>query len=166
MTRFNTAQLNSMEQFNATEANRLAAVESQNTLEVSKANAQLATQVDQFNETNEIRREEFNAANRQAIAQANVEWRRKSNLVDTAATNAANQMNAQAAFNLDLAEQDFIWQNLRDEANYIRSAYEKTEDRKVTMYAMALQNQAAADKGSSNTATLLDFVTNLYKGGD
>ena len=166
MTRFNTAQLNSMEQFNATEANRLAAVESQNTLEVSKANAQLATQVDQFNETNEIRREEFNAANRQAIAQANVEWRRKSNLVDTAATNAANQMNAQAAFNLDLAEQDFIWQNLRDEANYVRSAYEKTEDRKVTMYAMALQNQAAADKGSSNTATLLDFVTNLYKGGD
>ena len=67
-----------------------------------------------------------------AVLQSNVEWRRKANLIDTAAQNASNQMAAQMQFNLDSAEQSFLWQNLRDEASYIRQSYENEEQRKTS----------------------------------
>jgi hypothetical protein len=138
-------------------------MEANNALEVSRANAQLATQVDQFNAQTEFQRDQWNAANKQAVEQSNVEWRRKTNTMNTAAVNAANQQNAQMAFNLDSAEQSFIWQGLRDEAAYIRQAYENEEQRKASLYATALANEATADKGSSATKGLMDLATQFFK---
>ena len=88
----------------------------------------------------------------------------KSNTINTAATNAANQANASMAFQLDSAEQSFIWNNLRDEAAYIRQAYENDQQRKASLYATALSNDAAADKGSSATRGLMDLAEEFFKG--
>jgi hypothetical protein len=160
---FNTAQLNAMEQSNVAEQNRIAAVNAQNQTEISKANAALQTEVNKFNAEVEFQRDRWNAANAQAVQQSNIDWRRQANTLDTAATNAANQRNVQNAFNLDSAEQAFIWQNLRDEASYIREAYENEEQRKTVMYSTALQNEQAAGKGSSTTSTLMTLIANIFK---
>jgi len=152
-----------MRQFNATEKNKMKAVNAANTIEVGKANAAIVNQVNQFNASIEFQRDQWNAANRQAVAQSNVEWRRRANTIDTAAQNAANQQSAQLAFNLSSAEQEFLWQNLRDEAAYVRTAYENEEQRKTIMYSTALQNEAAAGKGSSTTSTLMTLIANIFR---
>jgi hypothetical protein len=57
--------------------------------------------------------------NAQAVEQANTQWRRQSNTINTAAQNAVNQQNAQNAFGLtSAAAQSFLWQELRDQADY------------------------------------------------
>ena len=162
MEQYNTSQFNAMQQFNATEANRLSAIDAGNNLEASRLNAQLSTQVSQFNAQTDFQREQWNTANAQAIAQSNVEWRRQANTVDTAAQNAANMTNAQMNFNLTTAEQQFLWQNLRDEATYIRTAFEQEEQRKVAMLSTALQNEALAEKGGDNARTLIEFIAGLF----
>ena len=162
MEQYNASQFNSMQQFNATEANRIAAINAGNTLEAAKADAQLETQISQFNAETEFRRNQWNSSNAQAVEQSNVEWRRQANTIETAAQNAANQANAQMAYGLSTAEQAFLWQNLRDEAAYIRTAFENEEQRKVVMLSTALQNEAAAGKGTSTTKQLMDFIIGLF----
>ena len=41
--------------------------------------------------------------------------------------------------------------------------FENEEQRKTVMYSTALQNEAAAGKGSSTTSTLLTLIGNLFK---
>jgi hypothetical protein len=164
MRQFNASQANSMAQFNASETNRAAAINAGNALEASKAQAAIDTQISQFNAQTEFQRDQWNAANKQAVEQSNVEWRRQSNTIDTAAQNAANQQNAQMAFNLSSAEQSFLWQNLRDEAAYIRQSYENDEQRKTTLYATALANEGTAEKGASSTRTLMDLASEFFRG--
>jgi hypothetical protein len=163
MNQFNAAQTNAMRQFNTAETNKAKAMNAANTMEVNKANAAIRNQTNQFNAQIEFQRDQWNAANAQAVAQSNVEWRRKANTINSAAANAANQQNAQMAFNLSSAEQEFLWQNLRDEAAYVRTAYENEEQRKTVMYSTALQNEAAAGKGSSTTSTLMTLIGNIFK---
>ena len=162
MSQFNASQTNAMRQFNATELSKTSALNAQNAIEVNKANAAIRNQVDQFNSQVAFQRDQWNAANAQAVAQSNIEWRRKSNTIDSAAINAANQANAQMAFNLNSAEQSFLWQNLRDEAAYIRQSYENDQQRKTTLYATALANEQSADKGGSSTRTLMDLATTFF----
>jgi hypothetical protein len=163
MNQFNATQTNAMRQFNTAETNKARAMNAANTMEVNKANAAIRNQTNQFNAQVEFQRDQWNAANAQAVAQSNVEWRRRSNTINTAAVNAANQANAQMAFNLNSAEQSFLWQNLRDEAAYARQAYENDQQRKTTLYATALANEATADKGTSGTRTLMDLATQFFK---
>jgi hypothetical protein len=110
----------------------------------------------------DLQRETWNAANAQAVEQSNIEWRRKSNTIDTAAQNASNMLNAQQTFQMDSAEMAFLWQTLRDEATYQRTAYENEEQRKTTLYATALANEAGAS-GETNS-TSINSLFNLIKG--
>ncbi len=158
MNQYNTTQINSMAQFNASEVNKIDALNANNATEVSKFNAQLKTNVSQFNANIEFQRDQWVANNKAVVQQSNIEWRRSSNTINTAAQNAANQKDAERAFNLDAAEMSVIWQNLRDEANYIRQSYENEQQRKTTLYATSLANEAAADKGSSTSAALLELA--------
>ena len=84
------------------------------------------------------------------------------NFVNTAAQNAANQQAASFQFNIDSSEQAFLWQNLRDEAAYLRQAYENEEQRKTTLYATALGNETAADKGGVGTGTIKGWVDQIF----
>jgi hypothetical protein len=69
-------------------------------------------------------------------------------------------------FNMDMFEQQNLWQQLRDEANYVRTAYENEETRKAELYKTAIGNESsAANQSSSSTATLVDFVSRIILGG-
>ena len=151
MNQFNTSQANAMEQFNIAESNRMKAINAQNNLEAQKFNTQMNIQVDQFNANIENQRDIWNAQNAQAVEQSNIEWRRKANTIDTAAQNAANQLNAQQAFAISSAEQNFIWQEMRDQSAYLRQAYENDQQRRTTLYATAIANETSVSEKSKKT---------------
>ena len=156
---FNTSQTNAMAQFNATEENRVAAINAGNAIDAAKFNNQLTTQLKQFNESMDLQREQWNAANAQAVEQSNIQWRRQANTIDTAAQNAANQENAAKSFQISAADQNFIWQTLRDEAAYLRQSYENNEQRKTTLYATAISNDI--DTGAVGIQPIVDIVDGI-----
>ena len=160
MEQFNKQQSNAMSQFNASEANKISAQEAGNQLQADLAQAQLDTDVSKFNAQIENSRDQWNAANAQAVEQSNANWRRQSNTIDTAAANAANQQNVQTAFNVSSQEQTQLWQQLRDEANYIRQSYENEEQRKAQLYATAIGNETGTyGKNSTTLNSLINAIT-------
>jgi hypothetical protein len=164
MNQFNTSQSNAMEQFNKAEANRISAINAQNETEVSRLNAQLATDVSKFNAQQDFQAEMWNKQNAQAVEQSNINWRRKSNTIDSAAQNAANMMNAQQSFAMDSAEQNFLWQQARDKATYLRQAYENEEQRKTTLYATALASEGGFEGTGPGPESLVDLVSQIFNG--
>ena len=62
------------------------------------------------------------------------------------ATSAANQQNAQIAYNMSSQEQTQLWQQLRDETAYIRQNYENEQQRKAQMIATAIGNESVFKK--------------------
>lgn len=141
---FNVQSNAAREQFNATESNRIAAINAGNKLQADQFEAQLYADIDKFNEAQDFQRDQWNAANAQAVEQSNVQWRRQSNLADTAAQNAANQQNAQIAYNLTSQELSQVWQQLRDQAAYIRQSFENEQQRKAQLLATAIGNESLA----------------------
>ena len=150
-----------MQQFNTSEANRLAAINAGNTLDAAKFSNQMNTQVEQFNTQIDFQRDQWNKQNSQAVEQSNVNWRRQTNMAETAAQNAANQLQAQQLFTLDQQEQAFLWQQLRDEATYYRTQYESEEQRKTTLYATALANESKYAVG--NVSSTFNKIAGLVK---
>jgi len=131
--KFNAAANNASSQFNAGQANALA----------------------QFNNTMKNQREQFNATNKLAVEQSNVQWRREVNTANTAAQNAANQINAANYLNISNTAQNNIWQQFRDEADYAYTAAENANDRSFNM-AMAILE---ADVNRENYQKYLDNET-------
>lgn len=164
LRQFNVSQANNMSQFNLTEKNRMAAIDAGNDLEAAKFTEQLSVQVDQYNAENEFRREQWNAANAQAIEQSNIQWRRQSNLATTAAENAANQEAARQSFQLTTTEQNFMWQQLRDEVSYLRQGYENDQQRRTTLFATALANEGESFSSKNIQTLVTGIITAL--GGD
>ena len=159
MRQFNTSARNAMESFNVTEANRMEAIEAGNTLQADSLTAQLEADISKFNATIDNQRDQWNAANAQAVEQSNVQWRRQANTIDTAAANAANQQNVQNAYNISALDQTQMWQQLRDEAAYIRQAYENNEQREATLIATAIGNESGAgEDASTSTSSLLSLL--------
>ena len=159
MKQFNTSARNAMESFNATEANRMEAIEAGNFLQADTFTAQLEADINKFNVQIDNQREQWNAANAQAVEQSNINWRRQANTIDTAAQNAANQQNVQNAYNISALDQTQLWQQLRDEASYIRQAYENNEQREAQLLATAIGNEAgASEKTSTSTSALLQLL--------
>ena len=149
---YNTSAAAAREQFNATEKNRQAAIKAGNQNDIEKFNKQMQQDISKFNEQQDLARDQWNAANAQAVEQSNVQWRRQANTADTAAQNAANQQNAQMSFNLTSQELTQVWQQLRDEAAYIRQSFENEEQRKAQLLATAIGNEAAAKSASDITS--------------
>ena len=107
--------------------------------------------------------EQFNVQNATAIAQSNVQWRRQANTADTAAINAVNQQNAQNAYGLTVAAQNFLWQELRDEADFAFKRWDNDEQRKTSLLVAALGNEEGVNKKDSWTNNL-QGITNLVDG--
>ena len=160
---FNATQTNAMAQFNAQQENAAEARRVANEFEAAKLDAQMATEIDKFNSAQAFAREQFNVQNATAIAQSNVQWRRQANTADTAAINAVNQQNAQNAFGLTSAAQNFLWQELRDEADYIFKRWDNEESRKASLMIAALGNEGATSKESA-WGTNLAAITKLVEG--
>ena len=160
---YNASALDAMDKFNASEVNRMEALNTGNEQQMEMLNAQMATDANKFNATNEQQRDQWNAANAQAIEQANMAWRRSSNTAETAAANAANQQNVQNSYNLSSLELGQMWQQLRDESTYMRTAYEAQEQRVAQLYATVIGNENATSKDAkTSTANLLTTVNSIY----
>jgi len=153
MEQFNATQKNAMTQFNNSEENRLKAMDEQNDLDAQKFNAQIEAQVEQFNSQVENQRDIWNASNSQAIEQANTNWRRQANTADTAAINAANAQNVQNAYAIKAQELDFVWNELRDEATFLRKEQLDTANQKTNMYITALNNESNTAISSEGVAS-------------
>jgi len=155
---YNASANSSRDQFNATAKNRQAAIEAGNELQAAQFQAQLAVDVEKFNEQQDFQRDQWNAANAQAVEQSNVQWRRQANLANTAAQNSANQQNAQIAYNLTSQQQTQLWQQLRDEAAYVRLNYESERQRMAQMLATAIGNEAVF-KNKNDTSTFISTLS-------
>lgn len=159
---YNSSAAAARDQFNATEKNRMAAIDAGNELQAQQFNNQLSVDVQKFNEQSDFQRDQWNAANAQAVEQSNIQWRRQANLADTAAQNAANQQNVQIAYNMTSQEQTQLWQQLRDEAAYIRQNYENEQQRKAQMIATAIGNESVfknKDDASKFISTIINSIS-------
>lgn len=156
MEQFNTTQRNATAQFNATQANAAAARNANRIADANRLNAQLATQVDQFNSNQDFARNQWNAQNAAAVEASNVQWRRQANTANTAAQNAVNLQNAQNAFNLSSQAQAFLWQELRDQADY---DFRSTENEKERIAALVNTALASDPESYKNTAALKSLIT-------
>jgi len=163
INQFNATQMTAASQFNAQSKNAAAARNANRVADVNKANAAILNQVSQFNAQLDFNREQWNTANEQAIINSNINWRRQSNLADTAAQNAVNQQNAQNAFNMTSAAQSFLWQELRDQADYDFKWATDTANRKLNaMIAAASSEGDAAKNWSTNFTNASSTVDRIF----
>jgi len=155
MNQYNASQMNAMEQFNATQDNAAAARDAQRQADLNKFNAQLVTQVDQFNSQQDFARNQWNAQNAAAVEASNVQWRRQANTINTAAQNQINMQNAQNAYGMTMQSQSFLWQELRDQADFDFRAFENEENRKAQIISTAMANEGKSGQVYD------DYLTNL-----
>jgi len=162
---YNAGYINATNQFNVQAQNAAEARDAQRITDVNKANAAIMNQVEQFNEQLNYNRQQWNAANEQAVINSNIDWRRRANTADTAAQNAVNQQNAQNAFGLTQAAQSFLWQELRDQADYDFRWATDTANRKVQamMSAAGAEGDAAKNWGQ-NFRTASSVINGLSLG--
>ena len=67
-----------------------------------------------------------------------MQWRRQANTANTAAQNAINMQNAMNAFNMSQTALSFMWQELRDKADYDFRAGENNQNRIAQLVNTAL----------------------------
>jgi hypothetical protein len=166
MNQYNASQMNAMEQFNSTQENAAEARRSAREVDVEKFNAQLITQVDQFNSQQDFTRNQWNAQNSAAVEASNVQWRRQANTVNTAAQNQINMQNAMNAFGLSTQSLSFLWQELRDQADFDFRSFENEENRKAQIIATAIANEGKpGEKYDDYLTSLLTTLGASYSAG-
>ena len=115
-----------MNKFANEESNKISAINAQNSIGVDEADANRQATINQFNSTLSDARQRFNVENQRVIDQSNVQWRRALNTANTAATNATNQLNAQNMLDMSNYALSGLWQQWRDEADWVKSASENS----------------------------------------
>ena len=84
-------------------------------------------------------------------------------MANTAAQNAANQQNVQNAFGLSSSALSFLWQELRDQADYDFRAGENAANRKLqAMIAAASAEGDAAKYWSSNFTSASSTINSIF----
>tara|TARA_R100000995_G_C3446370_1_gene105865 strand:- start:169 stop:885 length:717 start_codon:yes stop_codon:yes gene_type:complete len=159
MSQFNVSQSNASKQFNATQNNLAEARRVGRETDVAKFNSQLAAQIDQFTEQQGFAREQFNATNALVIQQSNAQWQRDISKIDTAAQNAQNSRNAQNAFAMSQTAQAQLFQEMRDEFDYIWKSSENAENRKTNIAVAAMQSDGSLGKGNDKISRIKDFLS-------
>ena len=162
---FNVAQTNTTAQFNVQQQNARDALNFQVEADLEKANASMVNEINKFNEQTAFERDRFNTSNAQAIEQSNLAWRRQANTANTAAANQVAMQNVQNAFNMTSQAQSFLWQELRDQANYIFQSAENEENRKAQLYAQALANEGGSAENWKNNVSSIGTLINTIFGG-
>ena len=163
ISQFNSQQINASKQFNAQQSNAAEARRAGREADLNKANAAIVNQTKQFNETMDFNRDQFNTQNALAIQQSNVEWRRRANLADTAAQNAINQENAKMAYGMTTAAQAFLWQELRDQADYnFRWANDSATRKVQAMIAAASAEGDVAKNWTSNFNNISSTINTIF----
>jgi exonuclease VII large subunit len=141
----NATRSDATSQFNTQLAQQRAALDAGNEMQASQLNAQIGSQIDQFNAQLDFNSEQFNAQNQTAINQANATWRRQLNTANNAGENSVNQANAMNAFNMSNQALTFMWQEMRDSADWASKLAMTDIDAKTRLGVAALGNEAASD---------------------
>ena len=163
---YNASQANAMEQFNVSSQNAAEARRAGREADVEKFNAQLLTQVEQFNRQQDFARNQWNVQNAAAVEASNVQWRRQANTVNTAAQNQINMQNAMNAFNMSSQNMAFLWQELRDQADFDFRAFENQENRNAQILATAIANEGkAGEKYDDYLTQLIESLRGSYTAG-
>ena len=157
---YNTSQMNAVAQFNATQQNAAAARDAQRAADVEKFNTQLEAQIDQFNANQDFARNQWNAQNKAVVEQSNTQWRRNMNTANTAMQNQINAQNAQNAFAMSQTAQSFLWQELRDQADYDFRNGENEKNRIAQLVNTALASDPKKYGGSvASIEALIGAIT-------
>jgi hypothetical protein len=119
VNQFNASQSNALSQFNVSQDNAFS----------------------QFNASQMNQRDQFNAQNRLIVDQSNAEWRRNIATANTAAQNRANEINAQNALAVSMAEYNNQWQAYRDNMQFAFTAGENDLDRENRLAIATLQKE-------------------------
>ncbi len=175
MAQFNSQQRNSINMFNADAANKVSLANAANQTQVSVANANNATQVAVSNaqaanqlamhqSSLDAQREQFNSQQQNAIAQADVAWRRNLNTAETAGINAANQANVSNAFNLNNQAQQNLWQETRDRAHWAETATEneKARQHEGAMRLLVADIEAGRAEGAASGSSAWDRAKDAF----
>jgi len=141
ISQYNATQNTAVSQFNATQENAAAARNAGRQTDIEKFNTQLQTQIEQFNSQQDFNRNQWNAQNATAVEASNVQWRRQVNTANTAVQNQINMQNAMNAFNMSSQSMSFLWQELRDQADFDFRAGENDKNRRVQLINTALANE-------------------------
>lgn len=166
INQFNTVQTNTAKQLNVQSQNAAFAREAARITDINKANAAILNQVSQFNAQIDFNRQQWNAANEQAVINSNINWRRQSNTANTAAQNAVNQQNVQNAYGLTSSALSFLWQELRDQADYDFRFAENDANRKLqAMIAAASSEGDAAKNWSTNFTNASSTINRIFGQG-
>ena len=166
----NASRRDSMAQFNAAALTDISKSNASMYTQVSLANAQMETQMSQFNASQlneftkyaaqlEQQRAQFNSQMAAQIEQSNVQWRRQVNAQNTAGINAVNQANAQNAFNLSNQAMAFMWQEMRDQADWEFKANERELDRQHELEVAWIAREYEQAEGSGGG--IADIVNGL-----
>ena len=135
----NAQRADAIAQFNAAEGNKISAMNVGNNIAVNEANASRVQAIEQFNKGLQDSRDKFNVENQRVIDQSNAQWRRTINTANTAAVNAANQTNAANALALSNYGMSALWQEWRDEADWVNTASENAVARNHNLALAALE---------------------------
>ena len=155
----NAVRTDSMNQYATSEANKIKAINAQNQVAIDEANAARESAINQFNATVENQRQQFNVNNQREIDQSNAVWRRAINTANTAATNATNQTNAQNLLNLSNWAVSAAWQQWRDEASWVQTSSQNTDNRDHNMAIAALERTTSFDlQNSAQKAALYGLL--------
>ncbi len=141
----NAARGDAMNKFANEESNKISAINAQNTIGVDEADANRQATINQFNSTLADARQRFNVENQRVIDQSNVQWRRALNTANTAAVNATNQLNAQNMLDMSNYALSGLWQQWRDEADWVNSASENSLARAHNAALAALERTTELD---------------------
>ena len=156
---FNATSQNQVNQFYDTlgttveqnNVNRLAAQEQFNVDEINAMN--------QFNTSVNDLRDRTYENSQQVINQSNALWRRTINTSNTAAINEAQRANAQALLGVSLDSQNRLWQQYRDEANFLMNVSENNSARAHNAAMLATQMNATIN--SYNESVKANFWVGL-----
>ena len=161
----NVARNDAMSTFNASQANAAEARRVGIEADINKANAAMVNDINRFNSQIDFNRQQWNAANAQAVEMSNIDWRRKANTINTAAQNTVNQQNAMNAFGLSSQAMSFMWQELRDQAEFDFKWADNEATRKTQLLATAIANEGeAASKWSSNLQSVTGIINKFFGG--
>ena len=156
---FNATSQNQVNQFYETlgatvEQNNVNRVQAQQQFNVDEANA-----MKQFDASINDLRDRTYTQNQLAINQSNAVWRRSVNTANTANINEAQRSNAQALLGLSADAQNRMWQQYRDEANFLMT---QTENRAARAHdAAKLSTQINANMASYNQSVKDSFWSGL-----
>ena len=163
---FNASSQNQTDQFFANLQSQISQFNAGQSNAQNQFNAEQSNIVGRFNAELENQRDQFNASNQLVIEQSNAAWRRQIATADTAAVNAANQINAAAILNMSNLAYSNLWQEYRDTMEWAWTSTENERQRDSSIAiakisADSTKYAADAKEDASNSAAWGSFVFDL-----